>query len=125
MQPSEIDLINVVGMVRFSTEMALTAAPTSSKGCILPFKVMAKIRAPRGGTQQNTGLSPSLNNHWTGNSIVLFVGSAPTGHRAAFTKVCMQSAQQHLRREINNKQATKKISSPELVSQLLQGLGTL
>lgn len=96
MQPSLIDLINFVGMVRFFTEMAVTAAPTSSKGCFSSFKVMAVIRAPRGGTQQNTGLSPSLNIHWTGNNIVLSVGSAPTGHRAAFTKVCVQSAQQHM-----------------------------
>lgn len=61
MQPSEMALIIVVGMVRFSTKMALTAALTLRKGYILLFRVMAVIWTPGGGTQQNTRLSPSLN----------------------------------------------------------------
>lgn len=61
MQPSAMALIIVVGMVRFSTEMALTAALTLRKGYGLSFRVMAVIWTPGGGMQQNTGLSPSLN----------------------------------------------------------------
>lgn len=74
MHLSEMALMKVVGMVRFSTEMALTAATTLTRGYFLLFRVMFVMRTPRGGTQQNMAAWPSLSTRWKGNISVLSVG---------------------------------------------------